>query len=206
MRYTQQQKTDALRRVRLANDDFDLASEQTGIPKATLRKWQTQHQAERAERLVTRLQRLEEDLIENTLRIMESLEGAIEKAPLNQRTSAVGTLIDRFLKVNAHLRESVDARAEKKELPIVYYDPDTTDTSHPTPQWAREDSENDPSFQGGRVWSPFWEDRLGHNGVDGTRAQGEDVLVARPDLLNGDASLAGFEAGDENSNPQVRIS
>lgn len=205
MRYSEQQKTDALRQVRLCNNDFTVASAQTGIPTATLRNWHVQHQANRAERLVTRLKQLEEDLIENTLRILESLEGAIEKAPLNQRTSAVGTLIDRYLKVNEHLRQDVDAKAEKKELPIVYYDPDTTDTSHPTPQWARADSDNDPSFQSGRVWSPFWEDRLGHNGVDGTRAQGEDLLVARPDLLNGDTSMAGFEAGDENGSPSALV-
>lgn len=204
MRYTQQQKSDALRQLRLCDNDFAQASTQTGIPTDTLRTWHARHQSERAERLLARLHQLEEDLIENTLRLMESLEQVIQNAPLNQRTSAIGTLIDRYLKVNEHLRE-VDAEHEMKEIPIVYYDPDGTDTAHSTPLWARADSDNDPSLQSGRVWSPFWKDRIGQSGVDGTRAEGENVLVARPHLLNGDTGLARFEDGDADDADEVRV-
>ena len=204
MRYTQQQKSDALRQLRLCDNDFTQASTQTGIPTKTMRKWQVKHQSERAERLLARLQLLEEDLIENTLRIMESLEQVIENAPLNQRTSAVGTLIDRYLKVNEHLRE-VDAEDEMKEIPLVYYTSDAPDTPQATPPWAEEDSDNAPSLQSGRVWSPVWEDRIGQGGTGGTGGEREDMLVARPHLLNGDAGLARFEDGDEDYADEVRV-
>ena len=201
MRYTPQQRADALRQLRANDNNINAVSEKTGIHVKTLRKWRYQHESERAERLLTRLQQLEEDLIENTLQIVESLNDVIENAPLNQRTSAIGTLVDRYLKVNEHLREIADNQTEEndeKVIRIEYVDPDGS--THDTPYWTRADFTGGSTLQSDSLRETLREDLRGQDSHLRERDEREDLLVAGTDHSNGGASVARPE---EESTPSA---
>jgi len=191
MRYTPQQRADALRQLRANDNNIHTVSIKTGIHEKTLRKWRYQHESERAERLLARLQQLEEDLLENTLQIVESLNDVIENAPLNQRTSAIGALVDRYLKVNEHLREIADDQTEEndeKVIRIEYVDPDGS--THDTPYWTRADFTGESTLQSGSMRETIREDLRGQDSPHRERDEREDLLVASTDHSDGGASVA----------------
>lgn len=135
-RYTEEEKRRALARLRDEGGDFGQASASTGIPARTLRTWarqqrQTADEAD-AERVMAQLRH---HLIENVLRLADSLEAKIDDAPLNQHASALAQLIDRLIKLAEKLPQGEHAGT----IRIEYIDLD--DTVHSTPPWTRNDSE-----------------------------------------------------------------
>lgn len=73
------------------------------------------------------------NMLEDAMRLSESLGDAIEDAPLGQRATALNQLLDKILKVMALMprQEDVFVRVEFE---------DTDGATHQAPPWARADS------------------------------------------------------------------
>ncbi|GAB4516085.1 MAG: hypothetical protein OHK0046_20730 [Anaerolineae bacterium] len=188
MRYTEAQKTQALQEMIQA--DIATVSAKTGIPASTLRRWWSQHQTARAERLARSLEHLQTQLAEGAAQTAEVLQTQINGAPLNQLASALGVLVDRFLKINDLLSQAEGTQQERR-VQIEYKYPDGS--IHATPPWAAEDSASADALPGGGLWSPFWQNGSGQDRHyrNGDARRGD--VVARADLPDGRAGLAGFE-------------
>ena len=79
-----------------------------------------------------------ENMLQEALRLSESLGDAIEDAPLGQRATALNQLLDKILKVMALLPRQ--GAAEEVVLVRVEFQ-DADGTAHKTPFWARTDPE-----------------------------------------------------------------
>jgi transposase-like protein len=145
-RYTPAERRDALRQIEAAGGDLAAVSASTGIPLATLRRWHDEYEAGRPARIRAELRRLEERLIENTRRLVESLEAVIDDAPLGQRATAAGALLDRFLKIEAYLADAQHGAARDPVIRIEYRHPDGS--IQVAPPWA-----DDPA-QFNRLFAP----------------------------------------------------
>ena len=188
-RYTTQEKQAALRTLDSCGGDFNQAAAQTGIPARTLRKWQAQWREQRAGRLLGKIERLHEQLVDDAGQIAQAVEQAIEGAPLNQLASALGVVIDRTLKVHEHLGELRKSEGEEVTRIEYYYDGEV----HEAPPWA------DPDFEGvGPVHGGGLRETLRENGnrevyYPRESDQWGKMLVAGADLPDGEPGLAGFE-------------
>ena len=191
-RYTPDEKSDALGQLSANNGDLTYTSTETGIPPETLRRWWKQQQAQPEQQLQQKLTHLRQQLVENALMLAEAMEDKIENAPLNQLASAMGTVLDRYLKLDEHLTE-LEEENEEKVIRIEYKYPDGS--IHNTPPWANDDYEDESTFPGGGVWQKIREnaDRQAGNYPNG--AGREDLLVDSPDLPDGESGLAGFKNG-----------
>ncbi|NWG15492.1 MAG: transposase [Chloroflexi bacterium] len=137
-RYTAAEKQAALARLRENSGNVRITSAETGINPRTLRAWAQRQQSAPApppesEPVEARLRDL---LMDNILRLADSLEATIDDAPLNQRASALAQLIDRLLK----LADKLPDEQRDHVLRMEYVDPDGS--VHATPPWARERSES----------------------------------------------------------------
>lgn len=80
------------------------------------------------------LLRLYTHLLDDALRLAESLEDVIDDAPLNQRVHALSQLIDKIIKLAAVLPRPAEAER------VIRHEYRYADgTIHPTPPWADED-------------------------------------------------------------------
>ncbi len=94
MRYTDEQKQAALRHIRNNGGSVAEASRQLDIPYSTLMSWYNAAQLPEPDLL----QRLERKLGDHALTLAEDLMAEDADTPINQRASALGTLVDRLLK------------------------------------------------------------------------------------------------------------
>jgi len=106
------------------------------------------HQAE--------LTTLHERLLTAALHLVEALDDAIADAPLSQRASALGLVIDRLLKLDQWLQAAAADPAADKVIRFEYTDADGS--VHHTPHWARGDSAHKSAVPRGGLWPPFRED------------------------------------------------
>jgi hypothetical protein len=146
---------------------------------------------ERATRLRASLQRLEERLIENTLRLMDALDDAITAAPLNQRVSALTSFIDRFFKINEHLSKIAPTDQKEQVIRIEYQYPDKS--IHSAPPWATADYDYDAPISRGGLWPSLRQNGIGQTDDRGASIARESLLVARPHLYDGEPGVAGSE-------------
>ena len=187
MRYTPAQKREALATLQAMNGDYQQASVETGIAKDTLRRWHTEHQENRAERLQAIITQLHEQLAEDALHLAQAIDGTIDGAPLNQLASALSAVVDRYIKLN----ELQTSESHEQVIRIEYKYPDGRISD--APPWADEHYREQGAVQGGRVWSPLRKDGSWQDSDRGERAEGENLLVARPDVSDGESGVAGFE-------------
>lgn len=194
-RYTLTDQIAGLDAIDNANGDYETASAQTGYSPNRLRGWdkqrndirREQHLHER-EQDARRMQQICNQIAERALRIVEEMDDeTIANAPLNQLSSALGVLVDRYIK----LQDLLPELETEQVIRIEYYYPDGT--THSTPPWAETDSERQRPLSGGRVRKTLRQDGDGENYTNGRGNEGETRLVARPDLPDGESSLAGFE-------------
>jgi len=189
-RYTRAEKDCAL--DLLVDHPLKTVSEMTGVPVPTLRNWQTQHREQRVERLLERIETLHEQLAVNAVQIARALEPKIADAPLNQLSSALGAVIDRYLKIDDYLAETL-GRSGEHVVRIEYQYPDGT--IHDAPPWAEDDSTGEVPASGGGVWPPLREDDAGHDHDHrGGPGRGDD-LVAGPHVYDGGSGVAGPQNG-----------
>ena len=106
-RYTAEQKQQALDVLESCGEDTALASAQTGIPAATLRRWVNQERKNRRARAQKQIERAHIQLADDAFRLSAAIGETIEGAPLNQLATALNAVIDRYLKLDEHLATCV---------------------------------------------------------------------------------------------------
>lgn len=194
-RYTYEEKRAALDTLAANGNDIPATSRATGIRRDTLRAWKRRHDEQRAERLYARIERLHEQLAENALGLAAALERSIESAPLNQVSTALGTLVDRYLKLDEYLEakqaHSTDERERVYRIEYVYPD----NTIHSSPPWARGRTDVFGPFQSSGVRTPVRQDGDGQDDDRGAGAEWDAVLVGRADVPDGEPGLARSENG-----------
>lgn len=166
--------------------------EQTGIPVRTLQRWKAQSREQRAASLLAQIETLHAQLAANAVQLAQAIDAAADGAPLNQLSSALGTVIDRYLKIDEHLQTAV-GRSGEHIVRIEYQDPDGT--IHDTPLWARNHSDRAVSSPGGGVWPPVWQDFNRSDRDNGSGLARSDDVVAGPHLYDDESGLAGSENG-----------
>lgn len=144
--------------------------------------------------LVDTLRRLEQQLIHNTLKLVESLDSVMAESPLNQRTAAIGSLLDRYLKLHEHLG-SVSSHQGEQVNRIEYIYPDGS--IHDTPPWAGENYRKPGPFPRGGLRAALREDGDGADHDPGLGYSGGALLVAGADLPDGESDLARYEDAPE---------
>ncbi|MBI5670290.1 MAG: transposase [Chloroflexi bacterium] len=136
-RYTDDDRRQALECLKANGGNCCQTSQETGIPVRTLRTWARQaRQAEEAADVERALAQMRQRLIDNVLRLANSLEAKIDDAPLNQHASALAQLVDRLIKLAEKLPPS-SSDGEIRQIEYIYPDGST----HHTPPWADDDSE-----------------------------------------------------------------
>lgn len=135
--YTEEEKRKALDCLRENGGNCRLTSRATGIPLRTLQSW-TQREQNAADQAETEqaMARMRQRLVENVLRLADSLEAKIDDAPLNQHASALAQLVDRLIKLAEKLPQS---NPDDDVIRIEFVDADGS--VHQTPPWSRDDSD-----------------------------------------------------------------
>lgn len=188
MAYAEHIKTEALER--LQHEDAAQVSAALGVPVATLKRWQQQHRERRTARLLEKIEALHEQLADDALGLAAALARLTDDAPLNQVSSALGVVIDRFLKVEDYLKQTVEQH-EEKVIRFEYKYPDGS--IHGTPPWATDDPERDDAVQGGGVRAALRQNGDGQDPAGGASAARRANLVASTYVHDGEPGLAGLE-------------
>lgn len=193
--YSLSDKITALDALAAHNDDFDAASDACGVSIKTLRKWQQQEAALRQQQAQQSILIARQQMADKALLLVQAIdEDIVAKAPLNQIASALGVLVDRYLK----LEDAVPDDDTEKVVRFEYFYDGST---HVAPPWANPDYRSTEPLQGGRVWSPLRQDGAGTQYTNGKSDPAwDDDLVAGPDLSDGGSGLARFE--DEPDEPR----
>ena len=192
-RYTKDEKIRALDSLQVNGGDLHKTASETGVPFVTLRGWQRKLQAQQERQELEMLQKLRRRLLESAVRLADRVNETVLEAPLNQCATALSAVIDRFMKLEEFLPKN---NAHEQVIRIEYLHPDGT--IHSSPPWASSHHGHEGEVQSGGVWSPFWKDRNGQDAHHGMRDTARPVLVARPDLPDGESGVAGLEDGTED--------
>jgi hypothetical protein len=154
MRYTDEERQAALDVLAANEGDYQQTSQMTRITVATLKRWSQSHSPDGTElRLLRerfaafRLQakQLEDPfqqfaaellaiLMDDAIRLADSITEAINDAPLNQRSTALNQMMSNILK----LLEILPPMGEQVTR-VEFIDCDGT--AHETPYWSRSDSD-----------------------------------------------------------------
>jgi len=191
-RYTADDKRAALEQLD-SGADMQSVSAQLGVRPSTLRAWQRENSESRETRLRAEICRLEERLIENTHKLLDTMDGVIENAPLNQRATALGIFIDRYLKLDEHLAQTQNEAQDETDgtIRIEYRYPDGS--IHRAPPWAGDDSGYDGPVSRGGLWPSVRQNGDGQNPDPRTRPTRRTGVVVSADLRDGEPSVARFE-------------
>ena len=194
--YSLTDKISALDALAAHNEDTDAASDACGVSVKTLRKWQQQEATLRQQQAQRSILVARQQMADKALDLVQAIDDEmIAKAPLNQIASALGVLVDRYLKLEEAVPDDDDT--EKVVRFEYFYDGST----HLAPPWANPDYRSAEPLQGGRVRSAIRQDGPGTDLINGkSRSAWDDDLVAGPDLSDGNPGLARLE--DEPDEPR----
>ncbi|MCY4147009.1 MAG: hypothetical protein OXE95_04340 [Chloroflexi bacterium] len=205
-RYALETKIDALDQIDQHDGDAALVGDVLEIPLATLRSWLAKESDLRRaydlrrQRQYDRLKReLQSDMLLRGKAVLAQLDAErLAKAPLNQLTAALGSLVTHALK----LEEATQARAEDDERVIrieYYYDDQVQDA----PPWAGASDGQPRAVQSGGLRTPLGQDRAGQNGAaaDGA-ATPAARMVAGTHHHDGQPGMARSEK--QSAQPEVR--
>ena len=187
---------------KLRDMDIKKASEVTGVSTRLIRKWEKDYDKirvayykylndEAEHQLMVAQNRFADKIIMLTEAVTAD---KIKNAPLNQIVGAIGTLVDRFLRI--HDAKEIEEPENQNRHIIEYYDA-TTGKNSRTPPWASRDSVDESALHDSYLWKTLWENRIGEAGHNGTGSEGENGVVARTHVSDGSTSLARPESGDE---------
>jgi transposase-like protein len=116
-------------------------SRQMGIPISTLNRWRWEGKKDLApgtpEGNRAALHYMQTQLLENGIRLVESLEEKIKDAPLNQRATALNQILTMLLKLSEQLGSEDD---DDQVIRIEYQDAETG-IVYNAPQWTEYDTE-----------------------------------------------------------------
>lgn len=186
---------------KLRDNSVAEVSKETGISESEISKWQANYEQIHAEfyrylddEAVYKLMTAQNKMADKIINLIESMsEEKIASAPLNQLSSALGVLVDRFLRIQ-------DVKAIEKDTDntfrVEYYDATTGKVSD-TPSWADDDSENSETLHNSFLWETLRENRTRQASHNGNGTERDADMVARTYISDGESSLARFEANDE---------
>ena len=116
-----------------------------------------------------------------------------KKAPLNQLSSTIGVLTDRYIKVHDVKEIEKDSNPVYR---IEYYDADTGEVSE-APPWSEKDPESGKPIFSGIMRAALRKNGTGEAPDYRTRMEWDEDMVAIPDLYDGESSLARPEDDDD---------
>jgi len=197
--YTLAEKIRALDILR--EHKYQAASAITGIPAATLSRWHSQRDELRREHrqclqddAQRQMMELQSRLADKAMALINAMdEERMDKAPLNQIASALGTAIDRYIKLQ---EQDKPQASEERVIRIEYYDASTGQVSA-SPPWSEGDSESSGTLQGGRLRQTLRQDGNRQDYHNGKGAAWDADVVAGPDVSDGESGLARFEDDDD---------
>jgi len=205
-RYTLDTKVDALNQLDLQDGDLLMTSDTLAIPVSTLRDWRKKeddlrdaYNAKQRRHLRRLKADLQTDMLERGLAIVERMDDeTLDNAPLNQLTSALGSLVNHALKLEEVIDET-DEQEDKEQVYRIEYYTDGRLTN--APPWAEDSDESSSEIQSGRLRETLGQDRSGQDTVNRERDERQEAwVVARPDVSNVESGLAGFEEESEERN------
>lgn len=192
--YRLEDKVAALDALLAANDDIALAATQSGVSPKSLRAWardsdalRRAHQEEMSRQAAHKMARAQLALADKTLELITAMDSdRIAAAPLNQLSSALGAVVDRYLRIAGDMPQA------EQVVRFEFQQPDGRFS--PAPPWSGENPDSAAALQSGGLWAPLRQDGAGQNGAHRAHdaARPADV-VAGADLRYGGAGLAGPE-------------
>jgi transposase-like protein len=192
-RYTEEEKAQALAVITEREGSIPQAAVQTGISPQTLRRWWKVGQAGRRSRLQSRLERAQEKLADNALKLSAAIGNQMDDAPLSQLATALNAVINQYMKLEEHLATFNTGDKGENVVRLEHKYPDGT--LHDKPHWARNNPEYESPFPGRGVREAVRQDGDGQAGYRPQSDERGEMLVAGSDLPDGDAGLAGLERG-----------
>lgn len=198
-RYTVAEKAKAL--ILLRDKSIEEVSQLKEIPVSTIRAWCKERDAiihayykdlhNEGNHMLILAQKLMADKIHQLLNAIT--EERIKNASLNQISSTIGVLTDRYIKV----QDAKDIKDDKHTVHrIEYYDASTGKTST-APPWSEDDPESGGPFHGGILRTALRQNGTGKAPDYRTRMEWEEDMVAFPDLYDGGTGLARPEDDDD---------
>jgi hypothetical protein len=198
-RYTISEKAHAL--FLLRKKSIKEVSQSQAIPVQTLRKWNKNRDDiihtyyndlnNEGNHTLILAQNLMADKIYKLVNAIS--DERIENAPLNQISSTIGVLTDRYLKVH-------DAKEIEKDTDTVhrieYYNESTGEVSD-APPWSEPDPESGQPILGGILRAALRENGTGETPDYRTRMAWDEDMVAIPDLHDSESSVARPEDDDD---------
>lgn len=177
------------------------ASKKSKVSISTIQKWQEDYEQIHDDfhrylddESVHKLMLAQNNIANKITLLLESMtEEKVASAPLNQLSSALGVLVDRFLRIQ-------DAKDIEKDTDntfrVEYQDATTGEVSY-APPWAEDDSTEGETLHNSFMWQTLRENRTRQASDNGNGTERHADLVARTYVSDGESSLARFEDDDE---------
>lgn len=181
----------------LREKSIQTVSKERGIPVGTIKHWQKNYERIRAEYYVYIHDEAVHRMLLAQLKITKKLDMLIEgmdqkridDARLNHLASAVGTLIDRVLRIH----NAKDIETPNSHTVRIAYIDERTGAITDAPPWATTHSDEGDPLHSGFLRQTLRQDSPRQNHHHRTGVARQTDVVARPDISDGSASLAGFE-------------
>jgi hypothetical protein len=199
-KYTLKQKLDAVHELQ-TGQSYEAVSTKNSMPMSKLREWyreretiQREYRQELRDAAADKMLLVQQTMADKAAALVEAIDvERIKNAPLNQVASALGVLIDRYLKLQSGEHKSSTG---EQVFRIEYYDASTGKISS-APPWAENHSESSDTVQSRGVRTTLRQDDDGANYRNGKSDSWDADMVAGSDVPDGESGLAGFEDGDD---------
>jgi len=203
-RYTLDTKIDALNQLDQCDGDLLRTSDTLDIPARTLRDWRNQeddlrdaYNAKQRRHLHRLKADLQTNMLERGMAIVARMDDeTLDNAPLNQLTSALGSLVNHALKLEEVIDET-DEQEEKEHIVRFeyYYDGEI----HDAPPWANDSDETSSEIQSSRLREKMGQDTSGQTAHNGADLQRRDTwLVVDSNASDGNTDVARDEQAMES--------
>lgn len=186
---------------KLRRQTYEEVSQETGVPIEIIEDWQKNYEDIHAEfhrylddEAIHTLMLAQKDIADKISELVSAMTAdKIASAPLNQLSSALGVLVDRFLRIQ-------DAKDIEKDTDntfrVEYYDASTGEISD-TPPWTDDDSEDGAPLYNSFMWETLRENRTRQAGNNRDGSERYADMVARTHVSDGRSSVARFEENDD---------
>jgi len=176
-------------------------SQENDISVSTIRRWQKNYEAIRAEyytyihdEAVHRVLVAQVDITKKLKHLVNAIDTErITAATLNQLSSAIGVLIDRFLRIH----NAKDITPTHTDTIRIAYINERTGEVTDAPPWATTYSDEGDALYSRFLWEALRQDSPSEDDYHRNGVARETDMVARADVSDGTASLAGLEADDD---------
>ncbi len=197
-RYTLDTKIHALNLLDEYDDDLVVVSQELNIPAMILNRWRAKeddlrqdYQRKLHDQFVRLKAELQVDMLERGKKIISCMDDeTLEKAPLNQLATALGSLVNHALKLD-EASEDTDEQTEEKVIRVEFlYD----GSVHKTPPWANTSLEQSSPIQDSSMRETVGKNGTRENGTNVQRiSRWETGLVASSDISDVKSTLEGIE-------------